>query len=733
MNAAAGPDSLLLRSQIIRRDTLATELNSLLRLGTERLDRDDPESARQAFDRALKLAPVDEKAWIGVGRCHLERKDSRARLIQIMERWFDLDNVSRAIKCFEKAVELAPGSAEAHYWLGSACMRRYGKDDLDKALHHLNLSLELGGFNRDLGFKLALLNKALGNLEDAEKVLSGIIEAEQGRIDPLAGLEMVKISLGRRNYDKVLRLYWEGVKNISGREEFKAYWDDVVMIADEEEQEQFDQTPPSMAEQFFRQFWFRRDHELDLSPGMRLLRHYYRLNAADSLYRVPFSRRNPSVGPLAANYPDIGVPYDDRGLVYIRHGQPDRTFSHIGEGLLPNETWVYYRPGAPDLVLHFAGLNGNREYQLITALSSVIGRQNDFLADMEGNVYPRDDEEATRLNWLRDLYGSRQEVGDGIYYRLLNHPGDPFALMEEEAENALYIRRALHSESVESPYRRSLRSFYDLVSFRGRASGRGSLELYLGVPGRDITFSRQTDAYYYDISFEMLLYDRQWRQVGRIEKTEQHKSSFNPHDLVDRLVLDLGSLDLPAGEYSYFIRIQNGEAAGQYNGSLRMDSFSGDTLQSSQILTARNIFASPVDSSKFKRYGLEIYPNPSRVFSPAEKMFAYQEIYNLKPAADGTCSYRVTYVMSTVSRDRNIFGAMFDTFKSIVGAGPGEEKVVLSADKTRVPLGRDMVQEEVAIDISDNPDGVYELSVRVEDLNLAGRMTKRNTRFVVKR
>jgi len=121
------------------------------------------------------------------------------------------------------------------------------------------------------------------------------------------------------------------------------------------------------------------------------------------------------------------------------------------------------------------------------------------------------------------------------------------------------------------------------------------------------------------------------------------------------------------------------------------------------------------------------------VFHPAEKMFAYQEIYNLKPAADGTCSYRVTYVVSTVSRDRNVFGAMLDTFKSIVGAGPGEEKVVLSADKTRVPLGRDLVQEEVAIDISDNPDGVYELSVRVEDLNLAGRMTKRNTRFVVKR
>ncbi|MCE5273204.1 tetratricopeptide repeat protein [bacterium] len=731
--AVTTPDSLPAPAAVVQRDSLAVKLNSFLRLGFSRLEQDDQQLARQAFDRALELAPGDAKAWIGVGRCYLEREDKRARLIRIVERWFNMDDVSRAIDCFGKAVELAPGSAETHYWLGSAYMRRYGRADLETALVQLQTASDLGGMNRDLGLKLASLNKALGNLDSAERVLSEVIESEKGRLDPLAGLELAKISLRRHNYDKAIRLYWRGVQAITTRAEFKAYWDDVVMLADEDEREQFDQTAPTQAEQFFRDFWFRRDHDLDLSPGMRLLRHYYRLAVADSLYHVPFAQRNPSLGPLAATYPEVDVPYDDRGLVYIRHGRPDRTLTQIGDGFLPNETWIYYRHDAPDLMLHFAGLNGNTEYQLVTALSSVVGRPSDFIADIDGNVYPRDDEEATRLNWVRELYASREEVGDGLYFRLLNHPGDPFALMEEEATNALAIRRALNSESVEAPYSHPLRSFYDLVGFRGLSGKQGDLEFYLGVPGQDISFSRQRDAYYYDIAFELMLYDSRWRQVGRIEKAEQHRSAINPHDLVDRLVLDLGRLDIPAGDYRYFIRIQNGESVGLFNGELRMDSFDGDSLQSSQILTAQNIFASPVDSSKFKRYGLEIYPNPSRVFHPTDKMFAYQEIYNLTPAADGSCRYRITYVVSTLRRDRNVFGAVLDTFKSLAGRGPGQEKVVLSAEKTRRPSGQDLVQEEVAIDISDNPDGLYELSVRVEDLNLAGRMTQRNTRFVVKR
>jgi hypothetical protein len=44
--------------------------------------------------------------------------------------------------------------------------------------------------------------------------------------------------------------------------------------------------------------------------------------------------------------------FDDRGLIYIRHGEPDRKANHSGVGHLYNESWLYRRPVSP-LVLHF--------------------------------------------------------------------------------------------------------------------------------------------------------------------------------------------------------------------------------------------------------------------------------------------------------------------------------------------------------------------------------------------
>ena len=118
----------------------------------------------------------------------------------------------------------------------------------------------------------------------------------------------------------------------------------------------------------------------------------------------------------------------------------------------------------------------------MNALSTALGRESDFQVDEDGNIVPRNAEEEVKLGWLRDLYASRLDIGEGIYSRLYTSPVDPFNLMEEQSENMLSIRRALNSESIESPFPQRLESYYDLVSFRGNADGKSSLEFYLGLP-----------------------------------------------------------------------------------------------------------------------------------------------------------------------------------------------------------------------------------------------------------
>ncbi len=589
---------------------------------------------------------------------------------------------------------------------------------------------ELGGEHKDILLKLAVLHTALGDLSKAEQILSQIGSENEEKADPLANFELVKISIHRGEYNVALRYYWAGVKTISTEEELKAYFNEAMVLADAQEHQQFAETLPEEAEQFFRAFWLRRDHELGLFPGMRIIQHYYRINVADSLYRAPFRSRSPAIMPVVEYFPEESVPYDDRGVIYLRHGEPDISVSHVGEGLHPNITWIYYRNGE-DLILNFIALRGIHEYQLVSSLDAAVMNFRGIFASNADENFPANAEESFRLRAMKELYSSRLEIARGIYFRLLNNPYDPFAHLDEYEENITSLKTALATESVTSPYLRQLNSFYDLVEFRGKGDGKSRLEFFSGVPGSDISYNTGKDGYHYDVACQLEIYDQQWRQVERLEEVEQHQSSINPKDLMDRLVVGLGKIDLDPGDYYYFVKIQNGRAGANFNGKIHVDSFASDSLQASQILTARDIFHSPADTNKFKRFNLEVYPQPSRIFHPSEKMYAYQEIYNLTPDDEGNYNYRLTYTITLVKRDRNVFGRIYDSFKFIIGAGSGGEQVVLAVEKKKAPVDHKMVHEDVAIDISENPDGLYELSIKVEDLNNSGRTFQRNTRFFV--
>ena len=480
----------------------------------------------------------------------------------------------------------------------------------------------------------------------------------------------------------------------------------------------------TFAEEFFRTFWLRRDHQLGLSPGVRVIQHYSRLQEADSLFKVPFLTRSPSMHPAMGYIPEAGLRYDDRGVIYIRHGLPSRTISHSGEGLYPNETWIYRRDEG-DMVLNFVALKGNHEYQLVTSLTAAV--QN-FRGVLQGASHSAP-EESHRIKWMTDLYNSRLEVGNGVYSRLANNLYDPFVHLDEYELNITSLRRALTRESVPYPYQNKLESSYDLVEFRGNGNKKSMVEFYSGVPGKAIAFYNTGKDFEFEVNSQVAVYDSTWNRVALHKQLDKHEYSINPHDLMDRQVVGLGRLELSPGEYHYFIKIENGGAVGVFNGQLSVGAYLEDSLQTSQVIAAREIFPSPADSGTFLRHGLEVEPEPSRTFHPTQKMYAYQEIYNLTPDNEGKCNYRITYSMALLERDRNVFGKIYDTFRSLVGAGPGEEKVILKVEKAKEPAERNLVTEDLAIDISNTENGLYELTIRIEDLNQEGRSFQRNTRF----
>jgi Flp pilus assembly protein TadD len=723
--AAQEQDSL--PGKIIEPDADQVRLIMLYRLGLQQVENDDSDLALRTFERARELAPDDPRVHLGLGRAHLIRQDSRIIVFQALERLFHRDNVSRAISHFRQAVELAPGWWEAHYWLGSAYMRRFDQSDTELALEHMLTAYGQGGPQRDIILKLAVLHKADGDLANAERILRQAEEDNVATGDPLVELELARINLYRAKYADGLRYYWQGVEDIATREQMQPFFSDLAMLADKAEHEQYRNMSPEQAGEFFRSFWLKRDHELGLSPGIRLIQHYNRLQAADSLYRVPFLERSSSVHPSMAFVSDEASRYDDRGMIYIRHGPPSRTITFSGEGLHPNETWIYERKDG-QMLINMVALKGNYDYQLVTSLTAAVRNYRGVLSGVSHSA----PEESYRIRWMSELYDSRMEVGGGVYARLASNPYDPFVHLDEYDLNIRSLRRALTEESVPYPYTRRLESFYDLVEFRGGESGGSTVEFYSGVPGRAITFYSSGEGYNFEVKSQVEIFDHSWERVKWHEQLDRHSTTINPNDLIDQQIVGLGRLELEPGDYNYFIKIQNGGAVGVFNGQLSVGGYREDSLQASQIIAASVIFPSPADSGTFLRHGLEVQPLPSRTFRPEQKLFAYQEIYNLAPGTSGSCNYRITYSMALLERDRNVFGKIFDGFKKLVGAGPGKEKVILTVEKEKVPLDDDLVTEDVAIDISDNENGLYELSIKIDDLNHEGRSYSRNTRFYVR-
>lgn len=723
--AAQKLDSL--PDKFIGPDADRVRLIMLIRLGQQQLENDDSELALRTFRQAGEQAPDDPRVHLGLGRAQLTRNDSRIIVFQALERLFNRDNISRAITHLRQAVELAPGWWEAHYWLGSAYMRRFDQSDTGLALDHMRQAYELGGLESDIILKLAVLHKANGDLENAERILREAGEDQAAQGNPLVELELARINFYRAQYSDGIRYYWQGVEDILTREQMQPFFSDLAMLASKGEHEQYRKTSPERAGEFFRSFWLKRDHELGLTPGIRIIQHYTRLQAADSLYRVPFLKRRAALHQSMGYLPPEASRYDDRGMIYIRHGPPVRTIKHIGDGFHPNETWIFERNDG-QMVINMVALRGNFDYQLVTSLSAAV---RNFRGVLTGFSHS-EPEEYNRIRWMTELYESRTEVGGGIYSRLANNPYDPFAHLDEYELNISSLRKALTSESVPYPYTQKLESSYDLVEFRGGDDEKSTVEFYSGVPGREITSYNTGEGYNFEIKSQLEVFDQSWERVKWHEQVDRHTTTINPNDLIDQQIVGLGRLELEPGDYHYFIKIQNGGAVGVFNGDLSVGGYHEDSLQASQIIAASVIFPSPADSGTFLRHGLEVQPLPSRTFRPEQKMFAYQEIYNLVPDTSGMCSFRVTYSVTLLQRDRNVFGRIYDGFRSLMGAGPGKEKVILTVEKEKAPLGDDLVTENLAIDISDSENGLYELSIKIDDLNQEGRSYSRNARFFVR-
>ena len=315
---------------------------------------------------------------------------------------------------------------------------------------------------------------------------------------------------------------------------------------------------------YLHRFWTDRDH-LELRPeGERLREHYRRILFARRHFPLSISRR--FYNRLDA-YRSGSTEVDDRGVIYIRQGEPAERLRPFVFGAMPNESWHYVRAEG-DLLLHFSSgydSNGGGDLYDYRLVESVL--------DLHGAADAPIDQ----------LILSRQSFSP-VYSRMLNWGrfGSAKARSLERGIGAVSIAVGTTTDSHELQFARRLAAVLDVVAVGRRPAG-SLAHVVFGIAAPGTSGQAVPGGVKYLVRVRLVALDRQDRSVGSLDTTlvVRHQRQLSGKEwLVGR-----AELILPPGRWTYRAALSQGDSAGVVlaGDSVRVENTDGASLGLSDI------------------------------------------------------------------------------------------------------------------------------------------------------
>ena len=501
---------------------------------------------------------------------------------------------------------------------------------------------------------------ALASADETGEVPAGVLLLDQARIAFLAG----DVRLGEE-------AYWEGCEE-AGPQAAQQYWLDIEVLATPAELASWDRIRRLPSTQtdlcgFLRRFWAERAMASTMSVGPRIRQHYERVRYAQTNYR----RRSGKKGPTMSN--EIGRPrnaaYDDRGLVYIRMGEPARTTRFAGnpgtidneivsaECYQPNESWAYDYPDGTR-VYHFTTFSGTDDYWLIKNLGQVYRCGAPEASAQGGDVMrlsPVNEHRAVALGpaaslVLQDLYRSRQGL-DPRYAQVAQRMSDRrgSGLLNTYGTKALESQRALQEERewtfsdarfaiAEIPERPSIspdsRLMSETLQFRSPRKDENRVWINALLEGDKLTPRLEGSAFRYQVDARLALID----EAGELQQVDASFATATPARLGRDQSLPVRiPVDLKPGDYRYTLVVRDALAApgaprsGNYDrGELIVRDLSGRLPVLSDVAVAADSGGSWSPLTP-RGPDLGLVPTPAHMTGPDGLAYVYFEAYNLTP------------------------------------------------------------------------------------------------------
>ena len=408
------------------------------------------------------------------------------------------------------------------------------------------------------------------------------------------------------------------------------------------------------------------------------------------------------------------VEFDDRGVIYLRHGEPDRRARFAchdaeqpnGEGCAANESWLYRRDekDGGDLIFHFAARGDVQDYKLIESLVDALG----FRRGVQAGTYSDPQ--------VSELYGSRDEFG-GLFARVshsLNAPGS--ALAEDRAHGRRSIAVGTTSDSYAQRFDQSLDVVAsEFVVGSGTDSGGPMLHVVFAVPGDRLTgepAQGSSGGLLYRLHFRIVVSDSADHMVARLDTLRifgARQALRQPAYLTGWL-----ALAVPPGRYRYRLLVMTPDAsAGDLvrQDSLDVQALGGGHFAVSDVVVGREgsglVWVAAADDT--------VRLNPLSRFPEGSAAELYYEVYGLTRGAP----YHTVVRLEREGR-RSLFGAI----RGLFGGGAA---VLLEFDAASAGA---VTRVHRAVALQGVAKGTYRLTVVISD-PASGATTTRTQRFQV--
>ena len=361
---------------------------------------------------------------------HLRRGLVRIRLGELGDGW----SFRRATGDFDEAAELEPGTGSTWAYRGVAYQaegdwlagdrlnigKRVGFGSYEEALRSFARALELDPSDPVAAHGLYQVAQILGDTtRKKEVVLPALRRAasedapdttllfELGRLERLMGDSLASVRLFRRYlaaggnpglglHELAWSLFVAGEPGgdsayyagaaADDSSSAAAYREDLALIADDSTLAAFDRASGPGRAAALHRFWSDHAAQALRSEPERLREHYRRITTAERRYGLEVNRRHYGLGGNGGwtdIYHSNSTRFDDRGIIYIRYGEPDAKVETHAFGVSPNQTWRYRRADG-DFLLDFAANPGGdiRDYRLIPSALEIGGDTNEDSRDV---------------------------------------------------------------------------------------------------------------------------------------------------------------------------------------------------------------------------------------------------------------------------------------------------------------------------------------------------------------